>query len=286
MTALLDLHPDPGHPGAVVAGVHDALDGLGGVELDPGEYAAVVTDVDRAVRRLEALKLRLVAAAERADVPRQSGARSSGAWLATQTRSGSASAARDARLAGDLDERLGATQAALGSGEISTAHASVIAHATSRLPRRLSREQRQQVEQSLVDRAQRLDPVQLRRVARRALEAVEQDRSVVDAHEDQQLVDEEQAALAQARLTLHDHGDGTTSGHFRVPTLAASILRKVLDAMTAPRRGGSARCPRTLPTPAASRSASCSSASRPTTSTARSPRRSSSPSTSTSSAAR
>ena len=70
MTALLDLHPDPGHPGAVVAGVRDALDGLGGVELDPGEYAAVVTDVDRAVRRLEALKLRLVAAAERADVPR------------------------------------------------------------------------------------------------------------------------------------------------------------------------------------------------------------------------
>ena len=243
MTALLDLHPDPGHPGAVVAGVHEALDGLGRVELEPGEYAAVVTDVDRAVRRLEALKLRLVAAAERADVPRQSGARSSGAWLATQTRSGSASAARDARLAGDLDDRLGATQAALGSGEISTAHASVIAHATSRLPRRLSREQRQQVEQSLVDRAQRLDPVQLRRVARRALEAVEQDRSVVDAHEDQQLVDEEQAALAQARLTLHDHGDGTTSGHFRVPTLAASILRKVLDAMTAPRRGGSAPVP-------------------------------------------
>ena len=36
--------------------------------------------------------------------------------------------------------------------------------------------------------AQRLDPVQLRRVARRALEAVEQDASVVDAHEDQQLV--------------------------------------------------------------------------------------------------
>jgi len=243
MTALLHLHPDPGHPGAVVAGVHEALDGLGPVELDPGEYAAVVTGVDRAVRRLEALKLRLVAAAERADVPRQSGARSSGAWLATQTRSGSASAAREARLAGDLDDRLGATQAAFGSGEISTAHASVIAHATSCLPRRLSVEERRQVEESLVDKAQRLDPVQLRRVARRALEAVEQDRSVVDAHEDQQLVDEEQAALAQARLTLHDHGDGTTSGHFRVPTLAASILRKVLDAMTAPRRGGSARAP-------------------------------------------
>ena len=236
MTALLDLHPDPGHPGAVVAVIHEALDGLGRVELEPDEYAVVVTDVDRAVRRLEALKLRLVASAQKADVPRQSGARSSGAWLAMQTRSGSASAARDASLAGDLDERLGATQAALGAGEISTAHAAVIAHATSRLPRRLSAEQKQQVEESLVGKAQRLDPVQLRRVARRALEAVEPDESVVDAHEDQQLAEEERAALAQVRLTLHDHDDGSTSGHFRVPTLAASVLKKVLDAMTAPRR--------------------------------------------------
>ena len=29
MSALLDLHPDPGHPGVVVAGVHEALDSLG-----------------------------------------------------------------------------------------------------------------------------------------------------------------------------------------------------------------------------------------------------------------
>jgi hypothetical protein len=36
---------------------------------------------------------------------------------------------------------------------------------------------------------------------------------------------------------MHDNGDGTTTGHFTVPTLAASILRKILDAMTAPRRG-------------------------------------------------
>ena len=43
-------------------------------------------------------------------------------------------------------------------------------------------------------------------------------------------------ARERTRLTLHDNGDGTTSGHSTVPTLAASILRKALDAMTAPRR--------------------------------------------------
>ncbi|WP_432478169.1 DUF222 domain-containing protein [Nocardioides sp. GXQ0305] len=236
MTAVLDLHPHPGHPGVVVAGVHEALDGLGPVELEPGEYAAVVTDVDRAVRRLEGLKLRLVAAAEKAQVPQQSGARSAGAWVARQTRSGSARGARDARLAGDLDSRLPDTADALGEGEISGEHAEVIAHAVRRLPAGLTPDQVATVEASLVGKAKRLDPHQLRRAARRALAAVEPDPRVVDAEEDAQVTDEEEQARARSRLTLHDNGDGTTTGHFTVPTLAASILRKVLDAMTAPRR--------------------------------------------------
>lgn len=37
-------------------------------------------------------------------------------------------------------------------------------------------------------------------------------------------------------MTLHDNGDGTTCGHFTVPTLAASILRKIVEQMTALRR--------------------------------------------------
>ena len=35
---------------------------------------------------------------------------------------------------------------------------------------------------------------------------------------------------------LHDNGDGTTTGHFTIPALAAATLGKVIDAMTAPRR--------------------------------------------------
>jgi hypothetical protein len=70
------------------------------------------------------------------------------------------------------------------------------------------------------------------------MEAVERDRARVDTHEDELLQDEEDSARARSRLTLHDNGDGTTSGHFTVPTFAATVLRKVLDAMTAPRRVG------------------------------------------------
>jgi hypothetical protein len=88
----------------------------------------------------------------------------------------------------------------------------------------------------LVADAQRLDPDQLRRRARRVLETVESDQQVVDAHENELVHSEEEAAREKCALTLHDNGDGTTSGHFTVPTLAVAILRKVLESMTAPRR--------------------------------------------------
>jgi hypothetical protein len=236
MTAVLDLHPTPGHPAAAVAAVHEVLDGVVVEGLAPREYAGVVAEAARARSRLHALELRLVAAAERTQVAREAGCASTGAWLSKQTRSGTATAARAVKLATDLDDHLPATSAALAEGVVSTEHASVIAHATSRLPQKLSTDQVATVEASLVEKARRVDPTQLRRLARRALAAVEDDTAVVDAHENAQLVDEEAAALARTRLTLHDHGDGTTTGHFTVPTLAASMLRKVLDALTAPRR--------------------------------------------------
>ena len=236
MTAALDLNPTPGHPGAVVAAVHEALDEVGEVAVPGVAYAEVVGECARARSRLRALELRLVAAADKAKVPQQSGARSTGAWLAKQTRAGQAASARDVQLAQDLDARLPVTATALDAGDMSAAHASVIADAARRLPAGLTPLQRAVVEGRLVENARTLDPQQLRRVARRALEAVERDTAVVDAHEDFLLRDEEAAALARTRLTLHDHGDGTTAGHFTVPTLAASILRKVLDTMTAPRR--------------------------------------------------
>lgn len=237
MSALLDLHPTPGHPGLVVAAVHEVLDEVdSSVPLERSEYAGLVGECERAIRRLEALKFKLVAAADNDKVSDLTGHASTGAWLATQTRSGNAKSARDARLATDLDQKLPATASALAVGELSPEHASVIANATRRLPADLSDEQVRTVEVALADKAKRLDPTQLRRVARRALEAVERDREKVDAHENEQLIDEEEAAHQKCRLTLHDNGDGTTTGHFTVPALAASILRKILESMTAPRR--------------------------------------------------
>jgi len=185
---------------------------------------------------MEAIKLRLVAAADRSSVALEAGCRDTAAWLNRETRTGSAAGHRTVRLASDLDTRLPRTRQALDAGDLSPAHAGVIAQATRQLPAGLTAEQVEQVETRLVAQAGRLDPPALRRAARRALAAVEPDPSVVDEHENRLLEDEEDAALAASRLTLHDNGDGTTSGHFTVPTLAASMMRKALDALTAPRR--------------------------------------------------
>jgi hypothetical protein len=243
MTAALDLHPDAGHPAVAAAfEVHGVLDGLlaGGAPGEPlseSEYATAVTEWDRAIARIEAVKLKLVAAADKARVAEASGLSGTDAWLSQRTRSGRAKAGRDLRLAGALDGAHAATAAALGAGEISSDHAAVIVHAAGRLPEGLSEAERATVESALVAKARSLDPGQLRRAARRALEAVEPDTEVVDAHQGAQLREEEASAYDRVRLTLYDSDDGTTSGHFTVPTAAGSILRKIIERMTAPRRG-------------------------------------------------
>ena len=248
-----------------------------------------VAEVDRAIRRLESFKLKLVAAADSAGVAKDAGFTGADAWLAKTTTVSRADAARQVALAAELDSGHDATAEALDAGLVSPEHAAVIVRATGQLPDGVTAEQRQMVEASLVAKAARFSPDQLRRLARRAIEAVEPDQTVVDAHENELIRSEEQAARAKCSLTLHDNGDGTTTGHFTIPALAAAMLGKVIDAMTAPRRmrepaaSGLGEPRRTVRstggTAAASRSPSSSSTCPPTTCTPRPPPPSSSPST-------
>ena len=204
--------------------------------LVTGDHAGVVAELDRATRRIEALKLKVVAAADQAEVAQVAGFTGPDAWLAKTTTVSRSDAARQVALAADLDFGHDATAEALDAGLVSPGHAAVIVRATGQLPRGVTSEQRREVEASLVEKAARYSPDQLRRVARRAIEVVEPDQTVVDAHENELIRSEEQAAREKCSLTLHDNGDGTTTGRFTVPALAAAMLTKIIDAMTAPRR--------------------------------------------------
>ena len=203
-------------------------------------YAKVAVRLHKVEAQLASARLRIVAAADRARVHRESGATNTGAWLAGVTREDGARASRDVRLARQLDQSCSRTGDALARGEISAGHAEVITQTMSRaarkLPDHLGEDQRTRVEEHLLDQATRLTPDQLRRRARRAIEAIEPDPGVVDAEHERQLHAEEADGYAAARLTLHQNTDGTTTGRFTVPALHGALLRKLLDALTTPRR--------------------------------------------------
>ena len=237
MAALLDLHPDLADAmSAGVTDLHGVIDRLHTVPSRSCQPSAAVMEVDRAIRRLEALKLKMVAAADQAGTAKDAGFTDTNAWVAKTTTVSRSDAARQVALANELSSGHDATAEALDAGLVSPGHAAVIVQATRQLPDTVSPEQRGVVEAALVAKASRFSPDQLRRVARRAIEAVEPDQTVVDAHENELVRSEEQVAQDKCSLTLHDNGDGTSTGHFTVPALAAAILAKILDTMTAPRR--------------------------------------------------
>jgi hypothetical protein len=237
MTAVASLRTAP-------LGTVDVLREIDGLldRVDTGDVcggpaaAAAMGDVDRVITRLQAVRLSLVAEADRSEVAAESGMTGTSAWLAASTRRDGGQAAREVRLATALDNELHATREALAAGEMSTEHAQVIATATAQLPEGLSLQERVEIETSLVTRARLVDPGTLRKTARRALSAAQRSQAEIDSHEDQVLRTEEDAALARARLTWHDNGDGTTTGHFTLPTLAASILAKTVQQIASPRR--------------------------------------------------
>lgn len=237
MSQLATLETGPVGTVEVLREIDQVLDRLSPGDVVGGAAASAALRVaDEVITRLQAMRLSLVAEADRSDVASESGMTGTGAWLAARTRRDGSQAARDVRLATALDNGLDATREALAAGDVSTEHAQVIATATAQLPPDLGADERAAIETALVRRAKLVDPGTLRRDGRRALAAVERSRAEVDAHEDRVLRTQEDEALAKSRLTWHHNGDGTTSGHFTLPTLAAAILIKTVQQVASPRR--------------------------------------------------
>lgn len=238
---MLRAVPPPAPTGllAALGQIEAAVETVGDVTVDrtAAEYAEALQRVDRVQRRLEGMRLGLISSAMRRGVARDRGYADTGAWVAATTNGSHRTAGADVKLTESLHRRLPGTVRALTAGEISREHARVIEHVTRTLPRGLTAEQLATIEADLIEQAATSDPLTLRRRARRALKKVEPDDDVVDDHEDEVLRSEEERAYDRARLSLRDNGDGTATGHFTIPSLAADILSRVLDAMAAPRRG-------------------------------------------------
>src|SRR5690349_10666799 len=101
--------------------LHAVIDSLQDLGSSSVAYDEVLVDLDRAIRRLEAVKLRLVAAADVARVADRTGLADTSSWLARRTHAGSAQAAADVRLATALETDRPCAEA-LSAGDLSTEH--------------------------------------------------------------------------------------------------------------------------------------------------------------------
>jgi hypothetical protein len=230
----------PGVVGLSTAVVHATFDGIhaqlsaadGGVLVS----SADIHEVDRIVRRAEALRLALVAKADQQQAHRQFGHSSMSAWVAATTRSGGASAQRDVVLATALADGLDLTREAFHAGEVSVPNVGIVVRTMNKLPKTLTPVDREKVHTSLVRDAKHLNPGKFDRAAKVALAAAEKTAADVADHLEAQLLDEERRAYRSSTVTLRDLGNGATELRALLPTTVAGILRKVLQSMTAPRR--------------------------------------------------
>jgi hypothetical protein len=227
--------------GVSTGALHAVVDAVQARLADPTAGVVVggadISEVERIARRVEALRLALVARADRQQVHRRTGHSSTSAWVASATHGDGAHATREVVLATSLaGEGLAATRAAFDAGDVSSQSAGIIASTMDKLPESLTDVERAKVETSLVRQARVLNPGRLSRVAKFALADAERSAAEVAEHVEAQLLDQECRAYRLATVTMQDLGDGTTRLNALLPTFTARMLGKVLQSMTAPRR--------------------------------------------------
>lgn len=229
--------------------IDEALAAVDNADADAGQVQRDLVEVERLRRRVDAVRLRLIARAEARRVPERSGYVDTGAWVASTTKGDRRPAASDGHLAQAIErdpgtddeqdpqrQRLTLTGRALDEGRISAEHAKVIARGVQDLPDTVTAVDRATCEEELVALAANRSPAQLRAASRRVLAKVESEAAVVDAHEELLVATEEERAEEHAAFWIKDNQDGTMTGHFTVPWVCGATLKKVIDAMTAPRR--------------------------------------------------
>ncbi|MGI9155343.1 MAG: DUF222 domain-containing protein [Marmoricola sp.] len=232
-------------PGAVAVAQAAVVDAAAApvFGLDDDQLGSVVAEVAGLESAVMALKLSLLAEADRREVAQREADADTGAWAARLTGSSRAVLAGGIWLAKLLQSRYDATRRAFALGEVNQDQAMVIVTVCERFPAQVSEQQRVAAEEALVAKAtgtshrrgKRMDARRLRIAAKRVLRGLVPPEQA-EAHEGDQQKKEEQRAHHESWLALHDNGDGTFSGRFQVPELQGQILRTILERLSSPRR--------------------------------------------------
>ncbi len=199
------------------------------------ELPRLLSDLTSLESQVAALKLSVLAEADRRRVADEAAATGTPAWAAQLTGTTRGVMAGGLWLAALLRDKYDATREAFADGGIDQAQARVIVKAAEKIPAQVCEDERRLAEEALVAKAVGgMNARGLRRAARRMLDVI--DRDLADRQESEQLKDEERKAEARTELGLWDNGDGTFSGKFTIPELQGRMLRAALERLSAPRR--------------------------------------------------
>jgi hypothetical protein len=210
----------------------DDLAALEPWRLTSTEVREVVVAAQKARTALDATLSRLAGCADDMGLPKDDGASSTTAWLATTANMGKGAASRLVGLS--RSDGCEATRAAWAAGRLSTEQASIIIKAIDALPDWVDDQPRTDAEAHLICLAGQHDLEGLQRLANRVLEVIDPDG--FDEHLGEQLRQQEERARARTRFTMGRRGDGTTRGTFVIGDTDADTLRAAIEAIIAPRR--------------------------------------------------
>ncbi|MGA8248531.1 MAG: DUF222 domain-containing protein [Nocardioides sp.] len=210
--------------------------------VEDGALAGLVTELARVESQAAALRLALSAEADRRRVADEAAETGTDAWLARLTGSTRELMAGGLRIARLLEAKYVATRKAFAAGELRVEQVKVIVDAAEQAPVEATAAQLAAAEQWLVDKAsgahsrsgRPMDAKRLRQAARRMFDHLDHD--LADRHEAILLGRETRTAEGETFFALHDNGDGSFSGRFRIPELHGHLLTQALDRLTAPRR--------------------------------------------------
>ncbi|MCW2748571.1 MAG: hypothetical protein JWP10_1713 [Nocardioidaceae bacterium] len=203
---------------------------LAGVEI-----AELMRRTHAAIATGQALLLKMTVAADRANVAKREGAASTSAFIAKTTGISLKDAAREVKLAQDLQEVAPQTRDALTRPGMSKDKMAVLTGAMRKVPKSFDADQRQTIEDDLVAKGLKHSLEDFRRAARRAVEVL--DPQLADEIEGKELFDEEKAARRDATFWMDGADDkGLVKGGFQIPVTAAAILKNMLESLTSPKQ--------------------------------------------------
>ncbi|CAN5337191.1 hypothetical protein BH09ACT10_BH09ACT10_15710 [soil metagenome] len=212
---------------------HARAAGLG--DLAGGDIAHLVRNLQGLVTTAQALQLDVTVVAGKNHIGRREGAASTSAFLAQTTGVSLSQAAREVKLAHDLQQVAPATREALVRPGMSKDKMGTLTQALRKLPKGLSVKDRQRVEDDLVQKASGLSLEDFRRAANRALEVI--DAAWADQRQGDDLATVEKAARKDAMFWMDAPNDkGLVKGGFLIPVIDGAILKNMLESSTSPKQ--------------------------------------------------